>query len=309
MVMRRAISWLISNADTLIALILAIIVSILSLAGAVSTTLVANATVATLAVLAFIMLHDRRVQEETRTLVGQLDHKFDARNPVRIISGKEISYAITEARRHTEQWFFKGSTATFVRVVIIPECIKEARRDGKEFRVRLEILDPTNLDACDSYVRLYQSLAESPSSPEMSWTVKGTRIESYATILAACWHKQRYDPLTIEIGLSSAASTFRWEAASQYFILTQRGPRFPAMLINRTDAFYSLFVSELNASFRQSHKLPMELARDAQLSDEPTVQEVRALFVNLRTELDDISDEDVSEIITKALNDENPYKA
>lgn len=306
--MRRAVSWFVSNADTMIALILAILVSILSLAGAVSTTWVTNATVATLAVLAFIMLRDRKSQEETKTLVERLEQKFDARNPVRIISGKEISRAIIEARRHTEQWYFKGSTATFVRVVIIPECIREARRGGREFRAKLEILDPTNSSACESYIRLYHSLAESPNSPEMTWTVKGTRIESYATIVAACWHKQRYDPFTIEIALSPVASAFRWEAASQYFMLTQRGPRFPAMLISHTDTLYSLFVSELNASFRQSRKLSIELVRDVRLSNEPTVQEVRALFAKLNIGLDDISDKDVSEIIAKALHDENPYK-
>jgi hypothetical protein len=306
--MKRVLPWIVSNADTLVALSLAILVSILSLVGAVSTALVANATVVTLAVLAFIMLHDRKLQEDTRGLVGRLEDKFDARNSIRILTGANINHAVTEARRHTEQWFFRGSTATYVRVAIMPECINRARRAGKEFRVRLEILDPTSTVACDSYVRLYRSLAEDPNSPEIAWTVKGTRIELYATIMAACWHKQRYEPLTVEIGLSTVASTFRWEASSQYFLLTQRGPRFPAMLIEREDPFYSLFVSELNASFRQARRVPLELATDVRLSDDPTIEETRVLFSKLGLELpSDLEDEDVSEIVTKALHDENPY--
>jgi hypothetical protein len=264
--------------------------------------------VITLAVLAFIMLHDRNLQEETRGLVGRLEEKFDARNPIRILTGASISYAITEARRDTEQWFFRGSTATYVRVAIMPECIIQSRRAGKEFRLRLEILDPTSTVACDNYIRLYRSLAEDSDSPEMAWTVKGTRIELYATIMAACWHKQRYEPLNVEIGLSTVASTFRWEVSSRHFILTQRGPRFPAMLIEREDPFYSLFVSELNASFRQARRVPLELAASVRLSDGPTIEETRAIFSRLDLELpSDLDDEDVSEIVNKALHDENPY--
>lgn len=324
--MKRVVIWIVSNADTLIALALAILVSILSMAGAVSATLVANATVATLAALAFIMLRDRRSQEgtkvlverlergldksqgETKMLIEKLERRFDGRSPVRVISGKEINRAIDEACHHTEQWYFKGSTATYVRVAIIPGCIKEAREGGREFRARLEILDPTDSRACERYVKLYQSLAEGPDSPEMGWTVKGTRIESYATIVAACLHKKMYDHFTIEIALSPVVSAFRWEVASRYFILTQRGPRFPAVLISRTDALYDLFASELNTSFNQSRKLSMDRIGDARLENEPTVKQVRDLFSILDTSLEGISDEDVSMIITKALNDENPYK-
>jgi hypothetical protein len=308
--MKRAFSWAVSNADTLIALGLAVVVSVLGLAGAVSAAVVANATVLTLAVLAFIMLHDRKVQGDTREEVGRLGRKFDEHNPIRILTGMDIGRAIADARRSTEQWFFRGSTATYVRATVIPECIKQARRAGnKEFRARLEMLDPTSTVACENYVRLYQSLADGPGSPEMSWTVKGTRIELYATILAVCWHKRRYDLFTVEIGLTDAASTFRWEASSQYFILTQRGPRFPAMLIEHTDPFYSLLVSELNASFRQARHLQLELAREVYLSDEPTIEEARALFSRLGVEVPaDFVGDDISEIIAKALHFENPYK-
>jgi hypothetical protein len=307
---KRVLPWIFSNADTLIALSLAILVSILSLAGVVSTTLVANATVVTLAALAFIMLHDRKLQEDTQGLVRRLEAKFDTRNPVRTLTGASINVAITEASRNTEQWYFRGSTATYVRVAIIPECISQARRAGREFRLRLEILDPTSTVACDNYIRLYRSLAEGSNSPEASWTVKGTCIELYATIMAACWHKQRYEPLTVEIGLSTVASTFRWEVSSQHFILTQRGPRFPAMVIDREQPFYDLFISELNASFRQARRVPLELARGVHLSDRPTVKETRMLFSELGLELSsDFGDEDVLEIVAKALHDENPYRA
>jgi hypothetical protein len=307
--MKRAFLWVVSNADTLVALAIAVLVSVLGLVGAVSSEVVANATIVTLAALAFIMLHDRRMHFGTMGMLRRLERKFDERNPIQILTGPDISRAIVEAHRQTEQWFFRGSTATYVRVVILPDCISAARRDGREFRMRLEILDPASHDACESYVRLYRSLAERSDGPETRWTVQGTRIELYATILAVCWHKQRYEPFTIEVGLSAVASTLRWEASSDCFILTQRGPRFPAMQVKRSDPFYSLFVSELNASFRQARRVPMYLAGTVQLSDMPSVVEVRELFSRLDVELPpDFDDEDVSEIIAKALDDENPYR-
>jgi hypothetical protein len=181
--------------------------------------------------VAFITLHDRKLQEGTRNQVKKLEEKFDARNPIRILTGEDITRALIEAQESTEKWFFRGSTATYVRNAILPNCIKRARRAGKEFHAKLEILDPTSDAACENYIRLYQSLEEDPDSPEMGWTVKGTRIELYSTMMAVCWYMQRYEYFTAEIGLSKTASTLRWEASTHYFILPQRGPRFPAMLI------------------------------------------------------------------------------
>jgi len=306
---KRAFLWAVSNADTLVALTIAVLVSILSLAGSVSSAIVENATVATLAVLAFILLHDRKLQEGSREQFKRLEQKFDAQNPIRIVTGQDITRAIIEAQENTEQWFFRGSTATYVRTAILPDCIRRARRAGKEFRARLEILDPTSDEACENYIRLYRSLAEGPGSPEMSWTVKGTRIELYATIVAICWHRQRYEYFTAEIGLSKMASTFRWEASTHCFILTQRGPRFPAMLIEQKEPFYNLLVSELSASFRQARRVPVELAATVKLSDEPTPEEARTLFSAIGVALpSDFSDEDISTIIAEALHAENPYR-
>jgi hypothetical protein len=309
--MKRAFQWLVSNADTMVALIISVLISILIITGTVSSTIIDGAITATLAVLAFTMLHDRRLQEKTREQISSLKDKIDVHNPIRYLTGTAIDKAILNARNETEQWLFRGSTATFVRVVVLPECIRRARRTGDEFRARLEILDPTSILACNNYVQLYQGLAQDSESPEMSWTAKGTMIESYATILAVCWYKQRYkSSFSAEIGLSTTASTFRWEASSHYFIMTQRGPHFPAMLINREEPFYKLLVLELNASFQQTRKLNLELADDVKLNDEPKIEQVRSLFERLKIDLSpDFSDEDISAIVAKALHDENPYKA
>jgi hypothetical protein len=307
---KRLFPWLISNADTMLALIISVLISLLIIAGVVSSTLINGAITATLAVLAFTLLHDRRLQEKSREQIRRLEDKVDIHNPIRYLTGNAINRAILNARSNTDQWLFRGSTATYVRVAVLPDCVKRAHRTGNEFRMRLEILDPTSTIACDNYIQLYRSLAENSQSPEMSWTPKGTMIELYATILAVCWYKQRYkSSFSAEIGLSATASTFRWEASSHYFILTQRGPRFPAMLIGKEEPFYRLLVLELNANFHQARKLNLELADDIKLSDEPTIEETRSLFSQIKIELSaDFNDKDVSAIVAKALHDENPYE-
>jgi uncharacterized membrane protein YtjA (UPF0391 family) len=306
---RRLFIWILANADALIALVLAVVVSTLGFLGVASTALVAKATVVTLAVLAFVLLQDRRRHMTTLEAITRLDHKVDRRNPVRVLSGRDISRVLAEARRDTDRWFFRGSTATYVRAVTLPECISHARSARRELHIRLEILDPTSNAACQHYVRLHQSFAEGPNSPEQSWTVPGTRVELYATILAACWHAQRYRPLSMQIGLSTVASTFRWELSSGYFILTQRGPRFPAMVIEKSDPYYAFWASELNASFQQARIVPVDIARDIDIADDPTVDEVRAVFATLGLDLrkDEFQDAIVQEIISKALHDSNPY--
>jgi hypothetical protein len=309
--MKRLFSWLILNADTMLALIIAVLVSILSITGAVSGTLIDGAITATLAVLAFILLRDRSLQEKTREQINRLEDKLDTHNPIRYLTGKAIDKAISDARGDTERWFFRGSTATYVRIAVLPYCIKRAQRMGSEFTARLEILDPTSATACNNYIQLYRSLADDSRSPEMSWTVKGTMIELYATILAVCWYRQRYkSSFSAEIGLSTTASTFRWEASSHCFILTQRGPQFPAMLIRREEPFCTLLVLELNASFQQARKLKLELADGVKLSHEPKIEEVRSLFSRIKIGLPaDFNNDDVLEIVAKALHDEDPYKA
>lgn len=307
--LKRAFSWIFSNADTLIALIMATAVSILDLVGGASSALVGSATVATLAVVAFILLHDRKLQHQTRKAVERLEGGISAKNPIRELTGTDITQAIVDAYQNSNHWYYRGPTATYVRAAVLPDCMKRARADDTEFRVRLEILDPTSVVACERHVRLYRELAEDIGEIERRRSVKTVQIELYATIVAVCWHKRQYAKFFAEVGLSENVSTFRWEASSNYFILTRRERRFPAILIKDGDPLYPLLSSELEISFRQTRRVPLEEATGAQLSDEPSVLEVRDLLSRINLALpDSFGDDDVLAIIDKALHSKNRYR-
>lgn len=305
---KRFLLWIVGNADTLVALVLAILVSLLDVTGNASLTVVTNATVVTLGVLAFILLHDRKKNDDTRAEIRKLELKIEERDSIRVLNGQDITRAVLQAQEDTEQWLFRGATATYVRTVVLPKCLEHAKKDRRGFRLRLEILDPRSEQACATYVKLNQDLAADDTGPEREWTVKGKQIELYATILAVCWHMNRSLDFIADVGLTTLVSSLRWEASSRWFIITQREPHFPAFLISRDDPLYGLFLADLNGSFRQAHQLPLKSVSKILVSDEPTVEEARAVLSQLEIgPPEDFTEDDISEIITKALHGTSPY--
>lgn len=317
--MKRVVTWIGVNLDILVALSLAIVVSALDIADIVSDEAVSNATVATLAVLAFVMLRSRMRSETAEDTVGNAvrsaNQKLDLLPGVlqgdakaRLVKGEEFNRILAEAHENTDRWIFKGSTGAYVRAITLPTCVQNARRHRRALIVRLEMLDPSDISLCRRFVRLHQSLATTPDSPEWSWTVEGTRKELYATVLAACWYQQRYELLDIEIGFSATVSMFRYELSSLFLIITQRGPNFPATVVRGDTLALDCWGTELHASLQQARPLHMKKAKDALLSASPTVEEVRNLFsqLDLPTAAE-YPDETLVEITTMALGGVDPY--
>lgn len=321
--MSRISKWIGKNADGVIALVLAACIAVLAWADVVGTEQIDNAVLLILAVLAATLLRDRvrsgvveRELAQVHDIVGQLDRKLtgtntalDAASKIQVLVGEEVSQALADARRDTEVWTFKGGTGTFIRAVVLPECIQQARRDGRPLTVRLEIVDPTNDTACEHYAVFRRSLSDRPDGTGEIWTIDRTRKESLATILAACWYRQRYRLLAVDVGLSPTITTFRWELSSRSLIITQQDPREPALLIKRGWVYYDRYATELLTSLEQSNRLPIEQAAKAvPLSNEPSVEEAQKLFVALNIPLpSSFDDRAVSDIIRKAVQAKNPY--
>jgi hypothetical protein len=320
---KRFISWFTENADVVIGLGLAVFASILGILGAVPGDVIANVTVLTLATLAFVMLRDRHRQETASREIGRSVTRAKAEllkqfassqkaSAVRILDGAEITHALDESRADTEQLIFKGATGTFTRAVALPECLKLASRDHRTLRARLEIFDPGNEQLLESYVELYQSFAGGPDDPQAQWSVDGTRREILATILAACWQREQHRlHLDIEVFLSSSLTTFRWDLTSKSLIITQRGPRFPALFFSHDDAYYWFWSTELHANTQAAKRLPLHRLdgeRSCRLGPCPESSTVRALFDLLDISLPAAyNDTDVDELIQEAIHGRNPY--
>ncbi|MFD0477655.1 hypothetical protein ACFQ0B_62805 [Nonomuraea thailandensis] len=251
---KRVLNWLGSNAEALIALLIAVVAGVLGIMGVAPAQLIDAATLLTIAALALALLRDRwRTDAEPRarealmkaesalhefpshvsrintleSVIGDTRIALGEASMVRILVGQEIDRALSETRSNAREWHFKGGTATFVRAVVIPECVRNARRNRRVLSMRLEVLDPRNEKLCERYANYFRRIVDDPNEDEQSWTGEGTQLEIFATILAACWWKQRYPPLEIHVALSAHMSIFRWDMTQDCLIVTERGPGSP----------------------------------------------------------------------------------
>lgn len=322
--MSRITAWLRSNADGVIALLLAFCVAVLGLADVLGTDKVNNAVLLVLGVLATTLLRDRSTASKVEHDVSEIKAghaelqrelassraALDQMSMIRVLSSEEVGPALAAARQDTDRWMFKGGTGTYLRAVTLPECVNAARRNKRALMARLEIIDPTNEAVCGSYARFRHSLSGEPDGTGELWTLDRTRKESFATVLAACWYRQRYELLDIEVGLSPVMTTFRWDLSSRCVIITQEDSRTPPMMIDQGKVYYDRLSIELRTSLEQAHRLPIaQTAMALPLGDEPTINQVRQLFATLDLALPtSFTDRDVADIVRKALRPKNPYQ-
>ncbi|MDP9844853.1 hypothetical protein [Streptosporangium lutulentum] len=245
-----------------------------------------------------------RFDEVTESL-GQARQAIDQVSVVSLVAGSQVRAELVAASRNTNMWIFKGGTGTFIRAFTLPECVENCRVARRQLRMQLEIIDPENLTACEVYARFRRSLVTGRTDP---WSADRTRAESYATVLAASWYRKHNDFLTIRVGLSSTMTTCRWDMAASRVVVTREDPTAPAMVAYHDKLYYSWCETELNSSFGQSRRIPIERVLTVPLGGEPSVDEVRDLFQVLGLSLDSLDDSEVIDVTRRALQPEDPYR-
>jgi hypothetical protein len=304
---REIIKYIVEYADPLLALLVALVFAVLGPLGVVSQAAINGSILGTLAVIAIMMLRDRgntkslsqKAREELRRIV-------DDGATVRILRGTEVQAAHAEARKDTDHWYFKGGTGTYLRAVTLPKCL-ENRRRRMEFRI--EIIDPRDFEVCRRCDNLRLSRSQGTNGTDDSWKAGQARLESYATIFAACWYNQYRDLATIRVGLTRIASTFRYDMSSRHLIITRDDPELPAELIPHHTSLFAAFDRELETSFGQAESVDFGRARQrVNLSAKPGPGEVQTLLDALGlAPKQPLSDDEAASIVQKALNAENPY--
>jgi hypothetical protein len=303
-----------TNVDLGVVLIVAAAVSVLDLMEVLGKDQANQLILPVLALLAFVWIRDRNRQARTAEQITALSRTTDAMwrllssgDSVKSISGPAITRILAEARAGTDMWLFKGGTGTYIRAVTLPECIERAKRGRSKLRLMLELLDPTDESLCASYAQLHSNLSDD-GAEEKAWDSMGTRKDVYATILSACWYRQRNSHLLeLKIGVSDTISLFRCDLSSHNLVITQRGPEFPGLAIPRTSPHYNPWYVELENSLNQTRLLPVE--RATPLGPRPTVDETRELFAALGIPLtDEFQDSDVADIARAALSRADPYQ-
>lgn len=327
--MRKFLVWLGRNGDPIAAVAVAVVVAILGMVSTLGSETTLNGVLAVLAVLSVAILRDRARRDDTEQQLHDAIHRAAGAGTalaavqaemaamrgaladmsvVRVVQGADVKQELARARASTTTWIFRGGTGTFIRAVTLPDCIARARVHRSQLHVKLEIIDPSNVEVCRSYAQFRRSVARSREE----WTQERAQRESFATILAACWHIHDYDLLDISIALSQTMPTLRWDMSDNILIITQESPLKPALLSERGKLLFDYTETELRRSFDQARPVQLKQVSHLRLGSvpdvEPSIDEVRALFDALHLPVpNSFIDDDVVDIVRRALHAEDPY--
>ncbi|RJL34347.1 hypothetical protein [Bailinhaonella thermotolerans] len=333
--MRKWFSRIRDQVDNYLALTLAVVFSVLGLLNLSDAEVMGNAMLATLAVLAFSMIRDRARRNEEREAEGaalretadrlgkglvtlrRLEEAVTRFDDVRgalagvaeleVVTGERaIAAAFEAAREHTDFWEFKGGTGTYLRARTLPELAMRARRRNQPIKVRVDILDPSDIGVCSGYAA-FNAAHELSSPGGEPWDVRLVRLNCYATVLAACWY-WRHSPLEVELGLSSTWSSQRFDVSATCMLTTVCGNGWPAYRLPAEGRLHADYRTALAVAFRQARTLPIKDAAGVPLALSPAPDEVPGLFARLGLDLDPaFGGDEVKRIVHLAVSARNPY--
>lgn len=303
--MRALIRWVAKFGDETVAIALTLTLFVLGWADVVGATVIDNVILLVLAVMTAGNLRDRFA---ARSMHQKLFAELAGAAEIRILTGSQVTTELRAARHDTEFWHFRGGTGTYLRAVTLPQCVAGARERRRSIAMRIEILDPTDAAVCARYAGFRSSVPSIGPVDDEPWTVERTRKEAYATILAAYWFRQHNELLSVEVGLSSKMTTFRWDMSSSAVIQTQESAAGQALLFSHGKTYYQYWRMELERSFAQAKPVPIGSADAVQIGEEPSVDEVTELFEALGVPLPSgFGPREVSEIVVKALDAPNLF--
>ena len=303
--MRALIRWVVKYGDETVAILLTLTLFVLGWSDVVGTQVVNNVILLVLGVMTAGNLRDRFA---ARTMHQRVVAELAGAAEIRILTGSQVTTELRAARHDTEFWHFRGGTGTYLRAVTLPECVANARERRRGIAMRIEIVDPTEPKVCARYAGFRSSVPNLGPVDDEAWTPERTRKEAYATILAAYWYRQRNDLLHVEVALTTTMTTFRWDMSSSAVIQTQESAAGQALLFAHGKTYYQYWRMELERSFAQARPVPIGVADAVPLGDEPSVDEVTAVFDVLGVPLPrEFGQREVSEIVVKALAPPNLF--
>ncbi|MGW6980922.1 hypothetical protein ACWGE1_15955 [Streptomyces sp. NPDC054932] len=306
--LERFVAWVLRNADVVVALCIAMVVGLLDIFGdVISDDVSSGATLVVLGLLATGSIVERvRRPASIQEAMSGTRQALEDLAMVRSLSGNEVGEALRKARQQTNLWYFKGGTGTYLRAVTLPLCVSAAKEQRSQLNVKIDIVNPADERACAAYARFRQMFGGQRRGDDV-WTTDRVRRESYATVLAACWYQRQLTTLEISVHLSAAVPTLRFDLSETCLIITQDDQSRVNLLVERGQPLYDYYVTELHQSREQATVLDLRVA--SPLGQEPTVDEVRTLFDDLRLPLPRVfTDSDIGKIIEKALHAEDPYR-
>lgn len=117
-------------------------------------------------------------------------------------------------------------------------------------------------------------------------------------------HKHDFTLLRVNIALLNYVTVFRIDLSSNLAIITKEDPKEPALRCDNGTAIYNSYREDLLLTFEQGDKLPdVEIPSRLEL----TADRLQKLLGDLGFNSIELTDDELKQIITMALGQENPY--
>lgn len=234
-------------------------------------------------------------------LVLWLVPPFKKSAAIEVIEPLKIREVLQEARKGTNEWWYRGAIGRHFRSVTLTELAKEARLEKAPKRIYLLLLDPLLVHKYFSLNRSRLTIAEK----DRPWTEELMKIEIYATILTTYSYKATEPSLEITVGLLSTLSVHRIDLSSRIAVITSEGSKDSALRCDESSFHYKTYREDLLLSLQQARVLPAHVKGVA--LEQLSVANVKKILLDLGFESHGMTDKNIEEIISKTRKARNPY--
>jgi hypothetical protein len=199
------------------------------------------------------------------------------KSAMEVVNPKEINPLLKKAVTDTKTWIVKGACGRYTRATTIPTLADAAKHEGIGRDIRLIMLDPSNIEACEEYANYRRSLKSATSN--RPWTRIKVQEEVIATVVTALQYKYKEPLLTINIHLSNAFSAFRLDISDHYTIVTKEDKEAAGLRADAGTYFYNSYKDETRLVERQSKKIIYD--KPINLNEETSEVELRELILEI----------------------------
>lgn len=176
---------------------------------------------------------------------------------VHTLAPHQIHETLEQDIRASTSWRFRGALGEYTRARTIPEIVERTARSQVRHRLDIELLDPTDDRAVESYALFRASEA---TGNDEDWSADRVRRDIYATILTAACAASEQPLLTVTLGLQPAFSILLLDVGDQHAIITKTNRTQPALVFPRESFYYAACTDEFDWSLRQSRNVGLRSA-------------------------------------------------
>lgn len=209
---------------------------------------------------------------------------------------------LCNGRKNCSTYRFSGGLGRYTRTTTLAELHKTATEHTKTIHIYLQLLNPTDENACKDFAS-YRKSGEQNLSNKAKWNAKYVAKQIYITILTAFIYNSISNYLEITVGIDGSFSLFRIDLAEEVVVfISKEDPEEKCVIISPQNPLYNSFREEFFLRFKQSKELNFKnISSNIANFENVTPGDVIELFNNL-----DISytftDDEIKEIIKDVKN-------